>query len=202
MATNYQVYVARDQGVQRAVVAAVHEMFPRPVPYLERAGMIASFPNRSFFMSTWGLESYRAAGQPVLKQNTAKQAPVFLIATHAAVSQALQGKSSADGLVEADAAYLHDNFLPHWGPIWVAGRSLPAAAVEANIEIMAPGLYTLESAEPVAVDGVTRPPRAVLELASGKHRIGPHATAAQLRWGDHLTRPQSAAPVSELYSGF
>ena len=48
-----------DQRLQREVIAGVHEIFPEPVSYIDRCGMVSSFRKANFFMSTWGLEAYR-----------------------------------------------------------------------------------------------------------------------------------------------
>ena len=46
---------ADETRAQRQVVAAVQQVFPEPVPYIDWAGMIARYPKVGFFMSTWGL---------------------------------------------------------------------------------------------------------------------------------------------------
>ena len=48
---------------QRAVVAAVHRIFPEPVPYLDHGGVMASFPKVNFFMSSWGVDDLHTCRQ-------------------------------------------------------------------------------------------------------------------------------------------
>lgn len=186
----------RSQDGQRQVEAAVHSMFPTAVPYLDRCGMIASFPVAGFFMSTWGLENYLQAGRPVLAEAVARLHPPLLLATHPVFEEALGLEPSAPtggyALLPEDAAALRDNYVPHWGPVWVAGKRLPAALQEAGFALVIPGAYTFEAATDGQIDGVTVAPGEVVTLAAGRHAYsGPEAI---LRHGDHLARPQAPAP--------
>jgi hypothetical protein len=202
-AVHHQIYVRRGQQAQRAVVAAVHAMFPRPVPYLERAGMIASFPNIAFFMSSWGMDDYAAEGRPVLSERAARQPPVFMIVSHPAQVAALSGAPDpASGLLPQDAAFLRDDFIPHWGPVWVAGKRLPPSPQASTCEVATPGPYTVEAAAPLVIDGAPKAPGAVVRLARGPHAVAAHATPAALRWGDHLPKPASPPPDGPLYWWF
>jgi len=200
---HHQAYARRDQAAQRAVVAAVHRIFPRPVPYIERASMVAGFPNASFFMTSWGMEKYRAEGRPLIAERAAVRPPVFLIVSHPALQAALDGEPGGRGaLLPSDATLLRENFIPHWGPIWVAGKALPAAEADQAFNIAIPGPYTVESAAPVAVDGEKAAPGAIVRLGCGPHRIAAHAGPVRLRWGDHLMRPANPPPEGQLYRGF
>lgn len=197
----YGVYVRRDQQPQRAVVAAVHRMFPEPVPYIERAFMIGSFPHAGFFMTTWGMESYRATGRPLLRERAATTPPAFVIVGHPALDAALRGaeKTGPGALLPEDAAFLRKNFIPHWGAIWVAGKRLGSA--DREFEIAIPGPYTVEANGPVRIDGRLQAPGDVVILINGRHsaQVG---EGVVLRYGDHLYRPSESPPPGELYWGF
>ena len=64
---------------QRAIVAAVHQVFPGPVPYLDHSGMIGSFPKANGFMSSWGVSSYAAAGVPFMPAALERRPPLLLV---------------------------------------------------------------------------------------------------------------------------
>jgi len=196
----------QDQRVQRAVIAAVHTAFPEPVPYIDRAGMIASSPREGLFMSSWGLSKYRRADEPVFAEIIDRAAPPLVIANVDTLDAALRGRRvRADrALLAADAAILRETYVPHWGPIWVAGKRLRLGAGERRpVEIRIPGPYTVESDAPVLVDGRRLPPGAVLDLDRGTHLL--EATRPGdlvLRYGRSLPRPEAPPPPGPVFWGF
>ena len=44
----------------------VQRIFPEPVGYIDRSGMLPSYPKVGFLMSTWGVEGVVARGKPTL----------------------------------------------------------------------------------------------------------------------------------------
>ena len=195
---------------QRQLIEVVHRMFPRPVPYIDRSSMVASFPKVGFFMSTWGMESYLARGRPVMRGLLASRQPVFLVANIGSLRLDSPSVRPAGPhgyrLLQADYDVLRDNFVHHWGAIWVAGKRLniPAAGRAHRFEILIPGSYTIEAKALVIIDGIERKPGAMVELDKGQHTFV--TTTAQatvlLRWGVDLYRP-SVAPVSgRLFTPF
>lgn len=193
---------------QRQIVETVHRMFAEPVPYIDRCSMIASFPKAGFFMSTWGIENYREAGRPIMRDLLVEQKPVFLIANVLALMLNYPQHTNRHALMAEDLAVLRDNFIHHWGAIWVLGKKfeLAAAGVEHRFEILVPGTYTVEGKTVMMIDGVERAPGDSIDLASGFHtalaRIAP--ATVTLRWGSDLYRPADkpvADPIFVSFSG-
>ncbi len=214
-ATTYAVNYARklpDQTVAQAeTVGLVHAMFPEPVPYIDRNSMIASFPKAGFFMSTWGMESYRAARRPIMAELLSRQAPPLLIANTPAldISQPvpLGEKASSYSLFPEDFKLLHENFIRHWGAVYVAGKrlALPADGGARTFEIFVPGTYTLEAGRPIAIDGAHVAPGAHVALTSGRHSAAAFVGGpmeATLRWGRDLPVPARPPAPQPLYTGF
>jgi len=196
----------QDQRVQRAVLDAVHTAFPEPVPYIDRAGMVATFPREGFFMSTWGLGTYRRAGRPVFPEIIARAAPPLVVANVGALDAALRGRHlpSDAALLPADATLLRETYVPHWGPIWVAGAQLRVAAGEdRRVEIRIPGPYTLEAAAPVLIGAHRLAPGTAVELDRGAHRVeATRAGPVVLRYGRSLPRPPMPPPAGPIFWGF
>lgn len=194
----------RGQDRQAAIIAAVHSIFPRPVPYIDRNGMVASFPKRGFFMSTWGMQSYQAR-KPIFADVLAREPVPLLILNHPALGQAVGTVESLNGqplLFEADRQVLRDNYIEHWGPIWVAGKLLVVGSEDRPFSIAIPGVYTLEGG-PAQIDGKTIGNRGTVRLARGEHRIrGKRAGSIALRWGRNLRRPEEPPPAGPVYFGF
>lgn len=187
-------------AVQRAHVDAVHAMFPKPVPYIDRASMIASFPKQGFFMSSWGMENYRAAGRPALREAIAASAPPLVIANAPALEAALAGDASSRLLPE-DAAALRESYIHHWGALWVAGKRLRAGPEGAVFDLPIPGPYTVEGSVPVLIDHQTRRPGETVVLARGPHRMQSLAGAVDftLRYGDNLFTPAAPSPPGPIF---
>ncbi|WP_182466741.1 glycosyltransferase family 39 protein [Sphingomonas gilva] len=196
--------LAKPQDAQAELIAAVHAVFPEPVPYIDRCSMIARFPKTGFFMSSWGVESYRAADREVFRAIARDRAPPLLIANGPALEAAMAGADSADGnrLLPGDAAFLRDNYVHHWGAIWVAGKTLRLVGGKADFEIVIGGRYTVEADAPVTIDGRRYTPKTVVALAPGFHGIAGGVDRAVLRWGDNLHVPTAKPSTEPLFRGF
>jgi hypothetical protein len=197
------------QGIQRATLNAIHSIFPKPVAYIDGYSMVGSFPKVGVFMSAWGIENYRAAGRPALPKAIVDTTPGFVLADAPALEEALVPGSvdvpTAYKLFETDANNLRDNFVHHWGAIWVAGKTVElGAGHDQSVPILIAGTYTLEAQGPIAIDGITHAPSDVISLLRGTHIIRSvlGLQTITLRWGDHLWRPTGLAPQGPIFSGF
>lgn len=195
---------------QRELVGLVHELFPDPVAYIDRTTMIASFRKVGFFMSSWGMENYLNAGVPIFRDIVARERPPFLIASIASLDPAVDKEAlRADGylsLFDEDNRLLADNYVQHWGRLYVAGKTLrfPTENAKLAFEILIPGRYTLEAEGVIEIDGQSFQPHETLELAAGWHdsRALAGSGTAVLRWGDRLPRPAAPPSPGPLYDGF
>lgn len=191
-----------DQSVQQQLVSEVHRMFPEPVAYIDRNSMIASFPKKGFFMSTWGMQNYRRAGTPVLADVLASDTVPLVIANGPALQNAfgeLDGLSPALALLDEDKETLRANYIHHWGPLWVAGKAVQATPRGTRVDILVPGTYTVEGATAL-IDGLQVGPGQSVSLQRGQHLLR-SSDRVTLRWGTHLRRP--AEPfVGTVYKGF
>lgn len=213
MVTGYWQHGSDRMAVQRDVVGAVHRMFPEPVPYIDRASMIATYPKVGMFMSTWGMENYLARGAPIFDDLLRRRQPQFLLANVESLDLSRPREEAAGAmgyrLMEADYRALRANFVPHWGIVWVAGKTLALGpqAASRDFEILIGGLYTVEAPGPVTIDGAPFAPGETVRLDQGPHRLkaAAAATAAMtvvLRWGDHLYRPAREPLPGPVFTGF
>lgn len=194
---------------QYELIETVHKLFPEPVSYIDRCSMIASYSKTGFFMSSWGMEAYTARGEPMFERLLRERQPRFMLANtpvlDPTIPRNLFREAGALPLLEADAALLQDNFLPHWGALHVAGKRLDFSAPGALIqfEILIAGPYTLEADGPVTIDGETHQPGDVIAFDQGHHSaVSAAVAAARLRWGDHLERPALPPSSQPIFTGF
>jgi hypothetical protein len=180
---------------QRSVLAAAHEVFPEPVPYIGGYGVVASFPRQGFFMSSWGVENYRRSGVPIFPELVARTQPPMLLADSPSLYGAMMPGvivTEDRALLPADVRFLKDNYIQHWGMLFVAGKRLAIPAGDtAAFDIVIAGEYRLEAAAPVSLDGRALRPGDVVTLAGGQHAMdasgGP--TEVVLRWAKALPPP-------------
>lgn len=206
-------YIRRlpDQTISQAeIVDAVHRMFPDPVPYIDRNSMISSYPKVGFFMSTWGMENYRAANAPIMEDLIRREQPRFMIANSCGLDIS-QSRVDYAGqcpyrLFHKDFETLRANFVHHWGAVYVAGKTfeLPVPSAPQRFEVLIAGTYTLDADAAVVVDGVTYRPGEQIHLDQAVHTIAAagQATRALLRWGVSLYTPSHAPSALPIYYGF
>lgn len=200
---------AYDQNLhQKALLETVHHMFPEPVPYVDRCAMVASFPKVGFFMSTWGIEKYRAAGRLVMADLLREEQPRFLIANVPSLYLFLPETTLARlrfSLLPEDREVLRRNFIPYWGLLYIAGKDLPLEEGAAtSFEILVSGPYTVATDGSAELDGEAVSSGDVVQLAQGPHTATAVAGASRLilRWGEKLYRPSEPPPSRPLFIDF
>jgi hypothetical protein len=198
-------WALRGQSAQRHLVSNVHRVFPRPVAYIDRNSMIASFPKRGFFMSTWGMLEYHRAGKPVFEDVLRRDIVPLLIVNGPELEETTaEAGSMPTGrrLLEADRQLLRANFIRHWGRIWVAGQRHKTGPGGTTIRILVPGVYTVEGG-PATIDGRALPDHATVDLSRGDHWLSSATErTVAVRWGNRLYRPMEPALAEPLYRGF
>jgi hypothetical protein len=196
-------------AIQRDFVATAKSLFPDPIPYIDRCGMISSYPKVGLFMSSLMMERYRAVGKPVFETILRERQPPMLIANSMDLDLRRSGREiepqGAQPLLAADFDILKANFVNHWGPIWVAGKEFEVEPDRANdVHILISGIYTLEADQAVQVDDSTiLNPGRFMHLGQGTHRVrSQRAGPVRLRIGTSLARPSHPPPFGTLIEGF
>jgi len=194
-----------DQQYQRSLIAAVHEVFPEPVPYMDHSGMIASFPKANFFMSTWGVDDYRQRGVSFVERAIEQVRPPLLVANRAELDPA---SGAWHRLLPRDRELIEQHYLPYWGQIRVAGAAFEIKDGAAVVPLPFPARYRLESEEPIEVDGVLAQPGAAFDAdhAVTLRRVGdkagmPAARGRLVVASAHAPPARTPMPTSMVYSG-
>ena len=190
---------------QRQVLNAVRTLFPEPVPYIDRCSMVIDYPKLGVFMSTLVASKYREQGTPVMQALVELKQPPFLIENSPGLYLDMSVEKLATSpyrLLPEDHLYLQKHYIPHWGPIRVAGQKLELSAAPRNFSVPVAGIYTLESVSPVMINGETHEPGATLNLDAGEHSASaPVPTSGVLRFGDHLPNKFGTPPARNLFTG-
>jgi hypothetical protein len=194
-----------DQVAQRAIIAEVHRLFPTPEPYIDRNAMIPSFPKVGFFMTGWGMENALATGRPALAPLIERSQPVFVIANTPILEAALGQEVSEQhySLHPIDMAALRENYIHHWGPIWVAGKRFEGIGSKFVTDIAIAGEYTIEcTGKRVLIEGQSKPCGGHTWLEPGQYHLAmENNRVVSLRWGHNLPISRETAPTSPIYYG-
>ncbi|MEM7742133.1 MAG: glycosyltransferase family 39 protein [Pseudomonadota bacterium] len=205
----YAGLLERDNRTQHLTLAVVHRMFAEPVPYIDRSSMVSSFPKTGFFLSDWGMLDYYREGEPLIARAIATDQPPFVLANrHMLEWQNLVPDRAGPaflGLMRADIEALRAHYIPHWGWIYVAGKSFDDMAVgqARSFDIMVEGTYTIEAPGPVWLNGDVRHPGSHVTLDAGRHELRATVPGTViLRWGADLYRPRFPPPKAGLFTTF
>jgi len=196
---------------QREILHGVHEMFPEPVPYIDRCHMVSSFPMVGIQMTTWDMERYTKANLPIMHDLLVRRRPVFILANiaHLNLSQPWgTGREifQVDPLLKEDFMVLRDNFIHHWGIVYVAGKRFVFGREDGPriFENLIPGIYTIESVGNVWIDRVLYRPGSKIRLENKRYTVLPQSTPTEvvLRWGEDLYRPPDSLPHQPVFYGY
>lgn len=188
---------------QRTFQAGVREIFPTPVTYIDDCGVLSNFPRAiNHYASGWALSSYRRASIPTYSMAMeAEPVPLFL-ADDGPVGSVCFDILHRGALFYTDYKSIKDNYVQHWGKVFVAGKHIEAGEQEVSFKIAVPGTYTVEGG-PVVIDRISYSAGNVVELARGEHTAsGNRPVEVTLRWGDHLPRPAYTWPHEPLFTEF
>jgi hypothetical protein len=208
-ASQYVQALKRTNDYQREIVDVVHKAFPEPVPYIDRTSMISSYPKKGIFMSSWGMGDYYLKDERIMRGILENDRPPFLIANRRMLELDRLGPDEYGakhfGFFKEDRDVLQNNYVRHWGPIFVAGKHFKMGNGEqsAEFEILVAGSYQLLSADAAIVDGKTIEPGDTVNLRQGKHQIDTrNAGDYGLRWGHNLYKPSGKAPEKPVFTDF
>lgn len=194
------------QATQRQALDLIHEVFPEPVPYIDKSGFVSSFPRDVFTMTTYGLRVYREKGEAAVAAYIRDAKPPLLIVNWRVLEVwpggVAEGHAAEDRLFPEDEEMLRRTYAPYWGPVYLAGREWEslAAGDRQEFDIVIPGTYTLLAEAPVTLDGAPLRPGESRVLSAGK-QVLESATAqprVRLLWGKGLKAPPPQ-PDQPLY---
>ena len=198
--------VSQHQLSQRAVLNAVHEIFPSPVPVMDYCGMISTFDrvNESgLFINPdiFGHVKYSLNKKPVMKKAIISYQPQIILANTSGLdlNQEYQHLYLYPLLTE-DTEVLQNNYVKIWGPIFIPGQQLRE---DGSFEVLVSGIYTIKGSTGITIDGTLIKNGQTLFLAQGMHELsGLKGGSVQLVWGDNLKKPDIPEPTRPLFHGF
>jgi len=198
--------VREGNAVQYRLIAAVHKLFPEPVAYIDRNGMISQFPKVGFFMSSWGIANYRRDGLPIFEDILREHRPPLLIANAPALDNALTGNgddASCCGLFLEDREVLRDNYLHHSGAVWLAGRVLELDSSPRDVGFLIEGPYRIEAEGTVTINGILHASGEVAQIRQGLNVMSAEqGTALRLLWATERDAGELRALEGPIYYGF
>ncbi len=202
--SNASSFVSKNMDTQREVLGTIHTLFPTPTPYIDRCAMVSSFPKYGLFMSNWVMTDYYNADERIILDILETQQPKFILANIDSLDLQKVTNQTERRFFPEDEALLSDNYIAHWGPIYVAGKTLRLSRVEpVEFQIYIAGPYGVETAMPVELNGDIYRDGDVINLTQGLHILTPSGfwqgnQIVTLRW-NQLPIPDAEAPVGQLF---
>ncbi len=189
---------------QKQVNNVVHELFPEPVAYIDRCSQISSFPKTGLFMTMMQMDEYYFAGVDKVSSDIKKFQPKFVLANIESLVPDRSLEIPVDRqLRPTDQSMLTDNFIHHWGNIFVAGKTLKANSKPERFQIYIAGPYTVEAESSVKINDELYNSGEVVNLESGEHSyLISGSGSAKLRWGNGLKKPSQKPLGNILFRGF
>lgn len=189
-------------GSQRVVAREAGRMFDQRIDYFDHNGMLAGYRKANGFMTPWGLEGYAALGKSMFRHSMEERAVPLLVANDPLLADLLRGSSAAaPELTSEDGRVLRENYLPVWGPIWLAGKTLPAE-VDSREEVLVPGDYRVVG-DGLAIGGKSMADGSIVRLDRGVFRMANSSPRpVRLLWADVQHMPSVAPPQHPIWTAF
>ena len=204
----HKIFVQSNNKIQNQTLHIIHNMFPKPVPYIDGCSMVSSFPKIGFFMSSAGMRGYLKRNKPIMEYLLKTKKPLFLLADvpHLDLASDTPPRSATGlALLETDWLTLKSNFIHHWGAIWVIGKQIEFTHnfEEQTFRILVPGLYSIITNGSAVINNHLVYDKDTIYLDEGVHTIKANEknNAVTLKKGVNLFKPAQQPLQKNLFSG-
>jgi hypothetical protein len=188
-------------GNQRTVLTAAETIFPDKVAYIDFCGYLGSFPKANAFLTSWGIELYKAGRYPSIREILASRPVPLVMSNHPMFGTLFKTTEDVPDLLPQDAAAMRATYIQLWGPYWIAGKEISASAGETDVVLLVPGPYTVRGGS-LQINGKVHGDGEVVMLSRGKHQIASMGTDAKLIWGKRIVAPKAPAPAGPYWTPF
>ena len=195
--------LSQNLDTQKQVLDTIHKLFPNPTPYIDRCAMIASYPKFGLFMSHWVMGDYYKTNKGIMKDILISNQPKFILANIGGLKLDKITTDTDRRLLKADEELLQDNYIPHWGPVYVAGKTVQInGGKPTDFQIYIAGHYGVEAMYPLEINGSTYQSGDIINLKQGVQNLSSRKTQTlTLRW-NKLEYPNTSPPQKKLFHGF
>jgi hypothetical protein len=175
--------------------------FGEDVRYFDFPGFLGTNGKANTFISPLVVWIHQRSGLLMIRPIMEKETVPLVMNNHYLLKSALE-TNNPDFLDAQDLAALRANYIHFWGPLWIAGRNVPADGGEVIFQNLVPGPYTVRDSA-VTIDGARYSPGEVIDLDRGIHRIASAVHApARLTWGAHIAQPATPPPDEPYWTPF
>jgi len=199
----YKYRISENNEVQSTTLEEVRRIFPKPVHYIDRNSMMPSYPKSGFFMSSWGLQNYIRKGEAVIAQAMKDTVIPVVIENSPEINRALIKGDQKSLLLSEDQIALRENYIPHWGHIWIAGKALELSPQAITFNNLVPGDYTIESNDDVIINGTRYAAGSIINLSRGSNSAQSETPQnVVMRWGNNIKASDMPPPTRPIFTSF
>lgn len=185
-------------STQRELITVAEAAFPDRPAYFDSCAMIGRFPKANFFMTPIGLSVYRQGGYPPMSATMAEKPVPLVVVNDPLLERVMLTREAVPQLLPQDLAALRSNYIPFWGPFWVAGYDVNG---QANLQVQVPGAYRIEGGD-LVLDGKHLRSGQTVEVARGPHLAAAVGTGpVRLVWAKAV-HPKGEASTQPFFVGF
>ena len=195
--------LSQNLDTQKQVLTIVHELFPTPTAYIDRCAMVSSYPKSGLFMSNWKMMDYYRKNTPIMEKILAEEQPKFILANLDSLDLDNITENSNRRFLRVDESLLKQHYIHHWGPIYIAGKSMDVTANKSeSFKIYITGPYGVETQYPVQINGKIYQMGDIVQLEQGEHILSSKQTqSVTFRW-DKTKIPNIRYSKEKLFHGF
>ncbi|HAU21560.1 MAG TPA: hypothetical protein DCS24_03030 [Erythrobacter sp.] len=190
-------------GRQIAMIDYVHQEYPDKVEYLARSGAIADYPRVIKSLTTGnGIRAYFESGDPIVAKKITSGELAFVLATQTAITAALEGRQVPKAFLDEDIEALSSNFVQQWGPLYRAGKEIPAGENAFQFEVPHKGSFILDGAK-LSLNGRALTHGKEIVLDAGVHEATGLRENRMILWrGNKLPSKPPGEWIGGFYTDF
>jgi hypothetical protein len=188
---------------QQALIAYVHQEFPRKTGYLDYSAMIADYPRiLKYLTSGNGIRLYHEQGDAIVGREIDRGNVPFILANQDVILSALEGHPVPGTFLPADLDAMGGNYVRQWGVLWREGVQIPAGSKPFAFNLRRGGRFVFDG-ETLTIDERPLTRGTTIALSKGAHlAIGARRTPAALWRGDSLPATPPSLAVDDVFTNF
>ncbi|MDE1466339.1 hypothetical protein [Aurantiacibacter sp. D1-12] len=184
---------------QRALHEVTIATFGDEVRYFDFPGFLGTRGKANPFMSPLTVMIHDNAGLTMIEPAMQAEPVPLVIENNFILTSVLTDREDV-WLAPEDRAALQGNYVRFWGPLWIAGRHVPAGSTVIYKNLV-PGAFTVTGAG-MSIDGELVRAGDTVQLGRGTYVLEGWQADSRIIWGDNIAPPSASPPEGPIWVQF